>query len=209
MLRALGLAPTVGLGNAGMILRRVRSALRAEAGAAALPLVRVLGHHAQLPAAMGSDEPAAEDERCRVYLGEEGTRSDSLAYRGPALATGIRLNAITCAASVPVLEALLPGAEPLRWSTPAPGGLPGGYPVRIADGAVELDLPPGVEQAEAVAYNERAGRGDAIERIDDDGTVHFTEACKEAVAALAPELAAPLAVADIAERAALLDAVLG
>ena len=53
VLRALGLAPTVGLGNAGMILRRVHSALRAEPGASALPLVRVLGHHAQLPAAMG------------------------------------------------------------------------------------------------------------------------------------------------------------
>ena len=81
--------------------------------------------------------------------------------------------------------------------------------MRIADGVVELDLPPGVEQADAVAYNERAGRGDAIERIDEDGTVHFTEDCQEAVAALAPELAAPLAVAEIAERAALLDAVLG
>jgi hypothetical protein len=209
VLRTLGLAPTVGLGNAGMILRRVRSAVRASTGASEPPLVRVLAHHAQLPAAMESDEPPAERERCRVYLGEEGTRSDSLAYRGPPLATGIRLNAITCAAAVPVLEALLPGADPLRWSTPAPGGLPGGYPVRIADGAVELDLPPGLELADAVAYNERAGRGDAIERIDDDGTVHFTDACRQAVAALAPELAAPLAVADIADRAAFLDAVLG
>jgi hypothetical protein len=209
VLRALGLAPTVGLGNAGMILRRARSALRESTGAAALPLVRVLGHHAQLPAAMGSDEPSAEDERCRVYLGEEGTRTDSLAYRGPALASGMRLNAITCAAALPVLEALLPGAGPLRWSTPAPGGLPGGYPVRIAGGAVELDLPPGLEPAEAIAYNQRAGRGDAIERIDDDGTVHFTDACRQAVAPLEPELAAPLAVDDIADRAALLDAVLG
>jgi hypothetical protein len=208
VLRALGLAPTVGLGNAGMILRRVRSTLRASSDAGELPLVRVLGHHSQLPSSMEADEPPP-DERCRVYLGEEGTRDDSLAYRGPALEAGRGLNAITTAAAIPVLEALLPGAAPVRWSTPAPAGLPGGYPVRIADGAVTLDLPPGLEPGEAIAYNERVARGDGIERIDDDGTVHFTAACRQAVAGLSSELAAPLAVADVAERAALLDAVLG
>ena len=120
----------------------------------------------------------------------------------------MRLNTITTAAAMPVLEALLPGGAPLRWSTPAPAGLPGGYPVRIADGHVSLDLPPGLSQAEAVAYNERAGRGDGVERIDDDGTVYFTDACKAAVADLAPELAAPLAIGDLAARAALLDSIL-
>jgi hypothetical protein len=39
--------------------------------------------------------------------------------------------------------------------------------------------------------------------------VHFTAACRQAVAGLSSELAAPLAVADVGERAALLDAVLG
>jgi hypothetical protein len=208
VLRALGLAPTVGLGNAGMILQRVLGNLRASTPAGELPLVRVLAHHSQLPGAMEADEPAPDD-RCRVYLGEEGTRDDSLAYREPAAEHGRELNAITAASALPVLEALLPGAAPLRWSTPAPAGLPGGYPVRIDDGIVTLDLPPGVDLAEAVAYNERVGRGDGIERIDEDGTVHFTAECRKAVAGLAPELAAPLAIGDIAERAALLDAVLG
>jgi hypothetical protein len=191
-----------------MILQRVRSTLRASTGASALPLVRVLGHHSQLPGVMQADEPAPA-ERCRVYLGDEGTRGDSLAYRAPALETGRRLNAITTAASMPVLEALLPGAPPLRWSTPAPAGLPGGYPVRIEDGTVTLDLPPATDPAEAIAYNERVGQGDGIERIDDVGTVYFTAECQQAVAGLASELAAPLAIGDIAERASMLDAVLG
>jgi hypothetical protein len=39
--------------------------------------------------------------------------------------------------------------------------------------------------------------------------VHFTDACKAAVADLAPELAAPLAIGDLAARAALLDSILG
>ncbi|MGW1376193.1 hypothetical protein ACWD6P_18250 [Streptomyces sp. NPDC002446] len=91
-----------------------------------------------------------------------------------------------------MLDAVLPGAAPLRWSTPAPGGLPGGYPVRITDRSVSLDLPSGLTQDEAVAYNERMGRADGVERIDTDGTVHFTEATHEALAPLAPDLTAPL-----------------
>src|ERR1700677_5009803 len=92
---------------------------------------------------MQAQEPAAPGERCRVYLGEEGQRADALAYRAPALAPGLRYNAVTAAAAIPVLEALLPGSAPLRWSAPAPAGLAGGYPVLIANGAVTLDLPPG------------------------------------------------------------------
>ena len=107
-----------------------------------------------------------------------------------------------------MIEALLPGAEPLRWSTPAPDGLPGGYPVAIAGGSVELDLPPGLPLDQAVAFNERMGRADGVERIDGDGTVHFTAACREAVADFAPDLAEPLAIGELAARAARLDEVL-
>ncbi|MEV0534157.1 hypothetical protein [Kitasatospora sp. NPDC050463] len=63
-----------------------------------------------------------------------------------------------------------------------------------------LDLPPGLDQAEAVAYNERVGRRDGVERVDEDGTVHLTEECRAAVAGFAPDLALPLAVADLAAR---------
>ena len=208
ILRRLGLAPTLGLGNAGMILLRVRAALRAGAPDAELPLVRILGQHSQVYGVMQAREPLSPDERCRVYLGDEGRRDDALAYRAPAMVPGVGYNAITAAATLPVLEALLPEAAPLRWSTPAPGGLPGGYPVRIANGSVTLDLPPGVTPDETVSFNERMGRADGVERIDDDGTVHFTTACREAVAAFAPDLAEPLAVGDLLARASRLDEVL-
>jgi hypothetical protein len=115
---------------------------------------------------------------------------------------------VTAASSLPVLEALLPGAAPLRWSTPAPHGLPGGYPVVVSREAVELDLPPGLDREGAVRFNEQTARGDGVDRIDADGTVHFTEACREAVAAVAPDLAEPLQIAALEERAARLDEVL-
>jgi hypothetical protein len=211
VLRGLDLAPTTGLGNAGMILLRVRAALRAAQPGQDPPLIRILAQHWQDGPSMRGAEPADPAARCQVFLGEDGRRADELAYRAPGIEPGLRHNAVTTAASVPVLEALLPGAAPVRWSVPAPGGLPGGYPVRVADGAVTLDLPPGVTAQEAVAFNERHAAGDGIERIDADGTVHFTAAAREAVAGIDPDLAAPLPVTDdahLAARAAALDAVL-
>lgn len=206
----LGLAPTVGLGNAAMILLRVRGALRAAApDSSELPLVRVVAQHSQLQPVMQAREPDGPAARARVYIGEEGRRDDGLAYQMPPLPLSIRHNQVTASSALPVLLALLPGAGPLRWSTPAPGGLPGGYPVRIDGGSVGLDLPPGVTRDEAIAFNEENTRGDGVERIGPDGTVHFTAACREAVAALDPGLAEPLPIGDLQARADRLDAALG
>ncbi|MDT8912412.1 KR domain-containing protein [Amycolatopsis sp. PS_44_ISF1] len=209
VLARLGLAPALGLGNAAMIEFRVRAALRAAGPGPEAPLVRVLGHHSRLLGVMLSREPADPADRCRVFLGEDGRRADELAYRAPAVPLSPRCNELTAAASMPVLCALLPGAAPLRCSTAAPGGLPGGYPVRIdrrlGTGAITLDLPPGADRAEAIAFNEAQARADGVERIDDDGTVHFTAAARAAVAGVDPGLAEPLPVAGLAERAGRLD----
>jgi hypothetical protein len=207
ILRQLDLAPALGLGNVSMLTLRVRAALRAQAPGEELPLIRVIGHHSQLPGVMQAHEPAP-DERCRVYLGERGERRDELAYQAPAMAPGPRYNVVTVASGVPVLEALLPGATALRTSVPAPGGLAGGYPVRIAEQAVSLDLPPGASLGDAVAFNERMARDDGIERVDADGTVHFSARARDAVASFAPDLAEPLAVDEIGARGARLDALL-
>jgi hypothetical protein len=152
------------------------------------------------------DDPAA---RARVYVGEEGVPDDTLAYQGPPLAPDPRRsNRATAASSIPVLHALLAGARPLRWSTPSPGGRPGGYPVRIDQGEVALDLPPGLTEEEAIRFNQQQARSDGVDHIDDAGTVHFTETVREAVAAIDPGLAEPLEIADLEARADLLDAAL-
>jgi hypothetical protein len=209
VLARLGLAPTVGLGNAAMILLRARSVLRAADPEAELPLLRVLAHHSQLGDVRQSrlpDDPAA---RAKAYVGEDGVLDDTLAYQAPPLAPSpARSNYATAASSIPVLHALLPGAGPLRWSTPSPHGLPGGYPVRIEKGEVRLDLPPGVTEQQAVRFNEQQALSDGVERIDDDGTVHFTESAREAVAAIDPGLAEPLEIGGLAARADQLDAAL-
>lgn len=208
ILDQLGLAPTIGLGNVSMIHLRVRAALRERDGEGPLPPIRVIGHHRHVYGVMAATPPAQKLGRCHVHLGEAGERADELAYAGQPIPAGLRYNEVTAASALPVMLALLPGAAPLRFSAPAPHGLPGGYPVRIAEGRIDLDLPEGVALAEAVAFNRRIARADGIEAIASDGTVSFTEAARRAVAGLAPELAEPLPPDEAGRRASRLLALL-
>jgi hypothetical protein len=205
ILDRMGLAPTVGLGNVSMHHCRARAGLRARLEAEGgdtdeLPLLRMISHRNQGPGVYSCQPPDDPAARVRVYLGEEGERADELAYQGYPLEPSIKMNFLTCAAALPVLKALVPGAAPLRYSTPSPGGLPGGFPVRIADAKVELDLPPGVDLDEAVDFVSGFARGDGVEAIEADGTVVFTEEARRAVAELDPGLTEPLAPEDALER---------
>jgi len=56
---------------------------------------------------------------------------------------------------------------------PAPGGLPGGYPVSVGLGRVMLSLPYGVARTEAIAINQRGQQQDGIRAINADGSVSF------------------------------------
>jgi hypothetical protein len=208
VLHCLGLAPAVGLGNAGMIHALVVAALRRQGLLAASEPVRVLGHHAHLtPAALaqppaGTGDTGDTGHRPRIYLGEEGRRADDLAYAGPPLRSERGMNALPAASGFRVLRALL-GGPAVRTSAPGPGGLPGGYPIRVDAGKVDLDLPPGLTLEEAVAFHQRSVRLDGVDRVDADGTVHFTEEARHALAA-APELAEPLHPDDALARFRLL-----
>ena len=209
ILDRFGLAPTVGLGNVSICHLRVRAALRktsmkTHGSCAPFPLIRLVGHHHHVYGVMEATPPADPQESCRVYLGERGERADELAYQGFPIKTGIDFNIITAAAALRVLLALLPGAEPLRFSAPAPQGLPGGYPVFISDGKVELDLPETVDLTEAKELHQRMARLDGIESISDDGTVQFSEKAKKAVADIDPALSEPLRVKEWIPRALLL-----
>lgn len=203
VLDRFGLAPTVGLGNVSMLLVRSRAAWRARNGDGPAPFLRLIGHHNHVYGVMQATPPADPADGPRVYVGEEGTRADELAFGAPPMAPGVRYNHVTAAAALPVLLALLPGAEPLRWSTPAPLGLPGGFPVRIADATVTLDLPPDTDLDEACDFCRRIGHRDGVERVDADGTVHFTETARAIMAPIAPDLTEPLPIDDgeIARRA--------
>jgi hypothetical protein len=92
------------------------------------------------------------------------------------------MNYATAVATLPVIEALLPGGEGCQTNSPGPFGLFGGYPVKISDQKIEMDLPAGVTKEEAIEFNEAGIPDIGIERFDDDGTMHYSEASKSVMA---------------------------
>ena len=79
---------------------------------------------------------------------------------------------ISGATGVPLILALSQGHD---WSghLPGPNGLPGGYPVRLKNSKIELDLPTGVSQDDAIEWN----RQYELEKgliVDQQKRVHFT-----------------------------------
>ena len=210
VLARLGLAPTLGLGNVSIAHLRVLAALR-HAGQDPLEVgpVRLIGHHKHVIPVVASEPSPDPAFGPRVYLGNAGDRRDELAYLAPpivrsTLPPAFGFNTLTAASALPVLLALLPDAPALSFSVPAPLGHPGGFPVRIEAGRVELDLPPGVGLAESLDYLHGLGRLDGIERIDDEGVVHFTEAAQTALAGIEPGIAQPLAPQEAMARFRLL-----
>jgi Saccharopine dehydrogenase NADP binding domain len=188
ILATCGLEPSIGVGNAGMIELRIRAAFRRR-NFEAEP-VRVVAHHAHVTPMVLATPPDLPATRPRVYLGDDGVRADDLAFTGPPLPNDWRLCELSAAAAVPVVRALL-GTSPVRLSTPAPMGLPGGWPVRISAGEIALDLPPGTGREELIAFQWQSARADGIDHIDGEGTVFFTDEARAAMKRW-PELAQPL-----------------
>lgn len=201
-LQGLGLAPTIGIGNAGMIHLIGCAALRARREGRQL---RTLAHHAHVSMVAGGtvgEVPAAQ--RPRMYLDDVEVPVDQLLADSAALPLTRELNEITAAHAVQVIAANLGLTAPLHTAAPGVTGLPGGWPVTVSRGAIDFDLPAGVTHAQVLAFNRTMGRMDGVERIDADGTVHFTAAVKAALASRWPTLAQPLKPGDAQARYAQL-----
>jgi hypothetical protein len=199
LLHAGGLAPTAGFGNNGIIQMRVeanlfREQLRAgDRNVANVPRVRVIGGFAHVIDVMFGQNPGDVKKEPLVFLGEEGTRAGGDAvYAGEDLANSItNPNMPTALSAMPVIEALLPGGADTYTSMPGPLGMLGGYPVKISNQKIELDLPPSITLEEAVKFNQLSNPIIGVERIDTDGTVYYTEAAQRTMADLEPRLTEP------------------
>lgn len=89
-----------------------------------------------------------------------------------------------------------------RVHAPAPMGLPGGYPLRIRNGAIELDLPAHWPLEQAIAAMEFCHTLDGVQAIAKDGTVAFTEKARGILRSeIGFELPAVMAPGDIEEVA--------
>jgi hypothetical protein len=81
---------------------------------------------------------------------------------------------------------------------PGPHGLPGGYPVRLRDGALDLDLPSALTRKEAIAWNLRYEEESGLV-VSPDGRATYTGVLRARLQALSPTLADGFHVRDIAD----------
>jgi hypothetical protein len=201
VLAAQGLAPSTGIGNAGMVLSLAAPVL------AGVRHPRLFAHHAHVgPAAQAT--AAVDIPPPRLFDSDTELDGAALLSCGASIPMTRALNALSATHAVDVVNAMLPGAAPWTTSAPGPLGLPGGWPVRIHAGSIELDLPPGINIADMLPYQHACARADGIEAIGEDGSVHFTSRLRAGLPARWRKLAEPLVPDQALERHAMLTAML-
>jgi hypothetical protein len=194
LLAALGLPVHCGIGNVATLAACLQTALELpDQGELA-----VLGHHTQL----SPPSPGVED--VRAWLGGVPV-ADTGALLATARALPRReLNAMSGYAAALLLIDLLAGKE-IRTSLPGPLGLPGGYPVRLSGSSITLNLPPGLDRAEAIAWNTRAGLPDGVDVVG--GRVWYAPRTAAELGRFLPELAEGWPVSVLDDVGAALDAL--
>ncbi|WP_103872848.1 hypothetical protein [Bosea lathyri] len=88
---------------------------------------------------------------------------------------------ISGASGVTLMQAFVAGLE-WRGHAPGPNGLPGGYPVRLVQGELQLDLPEGIGAEEAIAWNAAFESKSGL-IVRQDGHATYTGATKSRLAA--------------------------
>jgi hypothetical protein len=191
VLASAGLAPELGAGNVLEMAAKLMTVAAQRKGVSRQKVdVRLIAHHAvqrtAFPAfvALGGNGPTSPPPflaKVRVD-GEPVPDATVREYLAAPLAlpSGRATHMLTVAATVATVDALL-SRTPRKLHVPAPGGRPGGYPVTISRAGVDLDLPAGVTETDAIAINAVAARWDGIEQIAPDGTLTLTAAASDEI----------------------------
>ncbi|MGV9302377.1 hypothetical protein ACWDLG_03300 [Nonomuraea sp. NPDC003727] len=185
VLAAGGTQVLCGIGNAGLLAASLQAAL----GLPDQRELQVLAHHAHLYT------PASPETEARAWHQGRPLADVGTLLAGQRATSRTELNHVTGLTAARVLGCLLTGGD-LDTSLPGPLGLPGGYPVRLAAGRLSLRLPPGVDRADAVAFNQRSAVQDGV--VVDGTRVTFGPAAQQELARVAPDLADGFHVADLA-----------
>jgi hypothetical protein len=194
MVAAMGLPVVCGIGNIAILAHAFAGSLRAGPHQ---PKLAMLCHYQNLAAWRRPIEqrsgPAA-----RVWL--DGREIDDVWQRF----AGVQLTPepvidISGASGVPLMLALV-GQRDWTGHAPGPAGLPGGYPVAVRAGRLDLDLPAGLSRAAAVAWN-RHYEVECGLCVNADGRAEYTGRLRDRLQAYSPDLAAGFQVTDLEEVA--------
>ena len=183
MLGKIGLAPTVGGGNHVLLVPELRRIVSEEMNVSMRNVaVYMVSHHGILSRFMQApfwlkilvdDKDVGErfpPDRVRDLL-EPSVRR----LLGGGKEWKVPPNADIASSFLTAVLAIYFDTGALCHVT-GPLGLPGGYPIHLSLDSVELALPEGLSQDEAVRIAEEAGRvGDGVDKIENDGTLIPTD----------------------------------
>jgi len=184
VLGKVGLAPVVGLGNFDLMIPEIQKVVADELG---VPMrnvqVYLVADHfiVHYLGAYASTGGAPYYLRIFAYnedVTEKFNLEELLVKANKYMPKGVNDHFIVAASAVKNILAILDDSEILTHA-PGPAGLPGGYPIRLGRETVEVILPENITLDEAIKINEQAQIFDGVERIENDGTVVFTEKSAE------------------------------
>ena len=199
MIAALGLPITCGVGNVAIL----SSVFAAPFGEREPGRLKVLAHYQTItpyrhPAkTRGGPVP-------RIWIGDEEVADVQTATRAVKLTPEPVID-VSGACGVPLMLAMASG-EDWRGHAPGPGGRPGGYPVRYANGALQLDLPRGIGEAEAIAWNQKFEEENGLS-VGNDGRVQYAGKLRDQLSTISPDLANGFAISDIDDVFAEMEAL--
>lgn len=208
VLGRVGMAPTCGIGNLDEIVPKVQLLAAERLGAPAGEIdVTLVAHHALEVVAFAAGE-TAEREVPPFFVrverdGRDVSRqvdAEDLVLRAFPVTTGPSWGTLAAASTARLVRAILSGKES-HLHAPGPQGLPGGYPVVVSAGRIEVREIPGLTLEEAVWLNEASHRFDGIDRIEEDGTVVLSEATSSVLREELGYDAERLVAAESSERA--------
>lgn len=195
ILSHLGLPISCGSGNVAMFAGFVKARYPEPEHR-----VQVVGHLYHYFKIMGTTHSNLEGPRVWVDGEEihdvEVALADCFAKLRSVNSRGKIINELVGTSSAQVLAGLL-GQAPVRTHAPGPKGLPGGYPVLIRNGQVELDLPSDCSEEDAVALNRQGAYDMGAAVIDEHGFTEFSVTAQETMSAYAPSLARGFHIDDL------------
>lgn len=181
VLSKVGLAPTIGVGNLANNIPAIRKSIALKQN---VPIEQVnvlfFAHHYVSHCISRYGNSGGALFHLNTFIkNEDRSQEIDLNTVFDLLPTKLRraagsLQLLTVASTMTIFEAMTHNTG-LITHAPGPNGLPGGYPVRVYQHEVEVILPSNLSLDEAMHVNESGQKFDGIDRIDQYGTVYFTD----------------------------------
>lgn len=188
MIAAAGRPIASGIGNVAILAQAFAGALAPER-----PRLHLLAQHAALSAFRREAHERAGKAPLRLWIAGEEVTDIYTRFAAVKLASEPVID-ISGASGAPLIAAMALG-DAWNGHAPGPNGLPGGYPVRLADGKLTLDLPPGLEDDAAIAWNRAFEEANGVV-VGDEGFVRYTGKVEAALRRISATLAAGFAMRD-------------